>query len=242
MMRCSGVGFLSVLLLWAMAGAAEAPSGRAAQATGFVSLFNGKDLSGWDGDPSLWAVKRGAIVGQTSSERPINENTFLIWTGGLLKDFELRISFRLINHNSGIQYRSHDLGLAAGTRKDWTVGGYQADMDEANKYTGILYEERGRGIIANVGQKVTVKADGEKAAEQAVDPESVRTATKAGAWNDYVIICRGNHIRHRINGVLTADVTDEQVEKRALEGILALQLHKGPAMRVEFKDILLKVF
>ncbi|RPI23453.1 MAG: DUF1080 domain-containing protein [Acidobacteria bacterium] len=230
---------LLTVLLWA-AGGGQAAGQAPGAPPGFVSIFNGKDLSGWDGDPKLWAVKDGAIVGQTSSESPIGDNTFLIWTAGTVQDFELRVRFRLTNHNSGIQYRSRDLGLAAGKRENWTVGGYQADMDEANRYTGILYEERGRGIIANVGQKVTVKAGGEKAAEQAVDPQSVRAAITTGAWNDYVIVCRGNRITHRINGLITADVTDEENDKRALEGILAFQLHKGPAMKVEFKEILLK--
>jgi hypothetical protein len=240
-MRSSSIALLTVALgVAAVVGQVPAPA--PAQATGFVALFNGRDLSGWDGDSRLWSVKGGAIVGETSSESPINDNTFLIWAGGTLKDFELRATFRLTNHNSGIQYRSRDLGRTAGVRKDWTVGGYQADMDEANKYTGMLYEERGRGIVASVGQKVTVKADGEKAIEQAVDPESVRAAIKAGGWNEYTIICRGNRIIHRVNGVVTADVTDAQVEKRALEGVLALQLHKGPAMKVEFKEILLKVY
>jgi hypothetical protein len=240
MIRISGITLLSALLCAALAGG-EVATAQSGQAAEFVSLFNGKDLSGWDGDSRLWSVQEGAIVGETSSGNPIDENTFLIWTGGVLKDFELRISYRLVNHNSGIQYRSRDLGLTDGRRNGWAVGGYQADMDEANRYTGILYEERGRGIMANVGQKVTVKADGGKAVEQTADAQGVRAAIKAGAWNEYVIICRGNRIIHRINGVTTADVTDEEDSKRALEGILALQLHKGPAMRVEFKAILLKV-
>jgi len=241
MMRSFGIALVTVLLC-ASAAVAQVSPAKTDQAAGFVSLFNGKDLSGWDGDSRLWSVKEGAIVGETSSESPIKENTFLIWTGATLKDFELRVRFRLVNHNSGIQYRSRDLGRTAGQRNAWTVGGYQADMDSANQYTGMLYEERGRGILANVGQKVTAKANGEKTVEQAVDPQSVRAAIKAGEWNEYVVICRGNRITHRVNGVISADVTDEDIEKRSLEGILALQLHQGPAMRVEFKDILLKVF
>jgi len=236
MTRSFGIALLFVLLCTSVIAGEAKDSG----VNGFVSLFNGKDLSGWDGDQKLWSVKEGVLVGQTSAESPISDNTFLVWTGGKLKDFELRVSFRLLNHNSGIQYRSQDLGLTAGVRKNWTVGGYQADMDEANKYTGIVYEERGRGILVNVGQKVTVAADGQKTVEQAVDPQTVRGAIKAGAWNEYVIVCRGNRITHRVNGVVTADLTDEQVEKRALDGVLAFQLHKGPAMRVEFRDILLK--
>ncbi|RPJ87397.1 MAG: DUF1080 domain-containing protein [Acidobacteria bacterium] len=239
MVRRSAVALLTVLLFGSVA---VGQVSSAESQTGFVSLFNGKDLSGWEGDSRLWSVKDGAIVGETSSENPIKENTFLIWTGGTVKDFELRVRFRLRNHNSGIQYRSRDLGLAEGQRNNWMVGGYQADMDSANRYTGMLYEERGRGIVANVGQRVTAKANGEKAVEQAVDPETVRAAITAGAWNEYVIICRGNRITHRVNGVVSADVTDDEVQKRAFEGILAFQLHQGPAMRVQFKDILLKVF
>lgn len=221
-------------------GQVTAKNGKASEAD---TLFNGKDLTGWDGDPKLWSVRDGAIVGQTSSDAPLKENSFLIWTGGVLRDFELRVMFRLENVNSGIQYRSQDLGWKNGKRESWAAGGYQADMDEANKYTGIVYEERGRGILANVGEKVTVGAGGQKSAtEQVTDPQKVRAAIKVKDWNEYVIICRGNHIVHKINSVVTADLTDEDAEKRASEGILAFQLHRGPAMKVAFKDITLKVF
>jgi len=221
-------------------GALTAPA--AAQVAG-QTLFNGKDLTGWDGDPKLWSVRDGAIVGQTSADDPLKDNSFLIWTGGVLKDFELRLMFRLENNNSGIQYRSKDLGLKDGKRETWIAGGYQADMDEANRYTGIVYEERGRGIIAGVGEKVALAAGTKKTAtEQVNDPQKIRTAIKIKDWNEYQIICRGNRIVHKVNGIVTADLTDEDAEKRSLEGILAFQLHRGPAMKVEFKDITLKVY
>lgn len=207
------------------------------------NLFNGTDLAGWDGDPKLWSVRDGAIVGQTSPDEPLKDNSFLIWTGGVLKDFELRVMFRLLNNNSGIQYRSTDLGLRDGKRENWIAGGYQADMDEANRYTGIVYEERGRGIIAGVGEKVTLGAGAKKlSTEQVTDPQKVRAAIKVKDWNEYVITCRGNHILHKVNGVVTADLTDEDTAKRSAEGILAFQLHRGPAMKVEFKDIRLTVY
>src|SRR5919201_593824 len=113
---------------------------------GFRSLFNGKDLAGWDGNPKFWSVKDGAITGQTTAENPLKENTFLIWRNGTVDDFELRLSYRLVGGNSGVQYRSKDLG-------NWVVAGYQADMEAGKKFTGILYEERGRGILAERGQK-----------------------------------------------------------------------------------------
>lgn len=233
------VVFLSIFAVSTMGQGLDAGKGGAQ----VKSLFNGKDLTGWDGDPKLWAVRDGVIVGQTSSDAPLSDNSFLIWTGGLLRDFELRVKFRLENVNSGIQYRSKDLGLKDGKRENWIAGGYQADMDEANKYTGIVYEERGRGIIANVGEKLTLAAGGKKTTtEQVTDPEKVRAAIKVKDWNEYVIICRGNHIVHKVNGVVTADLTDNDAEKRSMEGILAFQLHRGPAMKVEFKDISLKVF
>ena len=147
----------------------------------------------------------------------------------------LRAKFRLEGNNSGIQYRSKDLG-------EWRVGGYQADMDAANTYTGILYEERGRGILANVGTKSTVRPNGEVQVTGSVgDPAEIKAAIKKDGWNEYHITARGNHLVHEINGKVTAELIDDEEAKRAMEGILALQLHAGPPMTVRFKDIRLKV-
>ena len=116
-----------------------------AQDDGFKSIFNGKDLTGWEGQPELWSVQDGAITGTTSADSPIKSNTFLIWKAGELKDFELRLKFRIVDGNSGIQYRS--------TASDnYVVGGYQADIDATMRFMGILYEERGRGVLANRGK------------------------------------------------------------------------------------------
>ena len=207
---------------------------RAAEEEKPQSLFNGKDLTGWDGDPRLWSVQDGAITGLTTQEKPAQGNTFLLWRGGTLKDFELRLAWRLENHNSGIQYRSKDCGK-------WVVHGYQADIDESNTYTGILYEEGGRGIVATVGQKVTVGPDGKpKVTGTVSDPKDVKAAIMKD-WNEYVITARGNHLVQKINGIVTVDVTDDDEKGRAMEGILAFQLHAGPPMKVQFKDIMLKV-
>ena len=209
------------------------PSAHAA-AGDVQTLFNGKDLTGWDGDPRFWSVQDGAITGITTKEKPTPGNTFIIWRGGTLKDFELRLAWRLENHNSGIQYRSKDRGK-------WVVHGYQADMDGSNTYTGILYEEGGRGIVATVGQKVTVGPDGKpKVTGTVSDPKDVKAAIKKD-WNDYLITARGNHLVQKINGIVTVDVTDEDEKGRAMEGILAFQLHAGGPMKVQFKDITLKV-
>ncbi|MFP4058571.1 MAG: DUF1080 domain-containing protein [Candidatus Brocadiia bacterium] len=211
-------------------------------AEGFISLFNGKDLEGWDGRPELWSVKNGAIHGEHKGRRG---NTFCIWRGGTLKDFELLITFRINNGNSGIQYRSVDVGK-------WVVSGYQAEVCNQKGKVGFLYHERGRGYLCRVGQKVVVHEDGKKeVVEKFGDPQELTKDYKPKDWNQYRIVARGNHLVHYLNGVKTVDFTDNQLDdpkaekpnlKRGrLEGILALQLHGGGAMWVEFKDIKLKV-
>jgi CubicO group peptidase (beta-lactamase class C family) len=201
---------------------------------GFKSLFNGKDLAGWDGDPRFWAVKDGLLTGRTTATNPLNTNTFLIWREGQLDDFELRLSYRITVGNSGVQYRSKDLG-------QWVVGGYQADFEAGNDFTGILFEERGRGILAQRGQKVVIDSSGQKNVVGSVgDPKKIQAGIKNENWNDYTIIARGNHLVHKINGLVTVDVTDEQADKAATTGILALQLSGGPPMSVQFKNIQLK--
>jgi hypothetical protein len=209
---------------------------------GFLRIFNGKDLTGWEGNPKLWSVKDGAITGQTTAENPAKENTFLIWTNGTVADFELRCSFKLTPGdnkgfaNSGIQYRSKVLDPA-----NWVVGGYQADMEAGPTYSGILYEERMRGILALRGEKVLWDKQGKKQVLGSVgDAGAIGTAIKKGDWNDYLIIAKGNHLQQFINGQQTIDVVDEDEAKRALSGVLALQLHAGPPMTAQFKNIRLK--
>ena len=199
---------------------------------GFQSLFNGKDLTGWDGDPRLWSVKDGVIHGETTEENSISENTFLIWRGGKLKDFELRLEFRIQNGNSGVQYRSRDLG-------EWHVAGYQAEVCNEPS-VGFLYHERGRGGLARVGQFVEIDARGNKNVVGSVADLDNVDYFNPQDWNEYAIIARGNHIVHKLNGFTTAELIDNDPNGRALEGILALQIHVGPPMIVEFKDIRVK--
>jgi hypothetical protein len=209
---------------------------------GFRSLFNGTDLTGWEGNPKLWSVKDGAITGQTTKENPAKGNTFLIWKNGTVADFELRCSFKLVPGdaqgfaNSGIQYRSKVVEPA-----NWVVGGYQADMEAGKTYTGILYEERFRGIMAARGEKVVWDKDDKKQVVGSVgDAAAIEASIKKGDWNDYVIIAKGNHLQQFVNGKQTIDVTDECEAKRAMSGVLALQLHAGSPMMVQFKDIRIK--
>jgi hypothetical protein len=209
---------------------------------GFVEIFNGKDLTGWEGNPKLWSVQDGVVTGQTTAENSTKGNTFLIWTNGTLTDFELRCSFKLTPGdskgfaNSGIQYRSKVANPA-----NWVVHGYQADMEAGPTYTGILYEEGGRGIVAQRGEKVVIGQDGKKQVVGSVgNTVEIGASIKKGDWNDYVIIAQGNHLQQFINGKQTMDLVDEEEAKRAMSGILALQLHAGPPMMAQFKNIRLK--
>jgi hypothetical protein len=214
----------------------------------FKALFNGTDLTGWVGLTRFWSVKDGAITGQTTRENPTKGNTFLIWKGGEIQNFELRLSYKIVPNNdrgfanSGIQYRSK---LADPIQ--FVVGGYQADFEAGKTYSGILYEERGRGILAERGQRVVVKADRANPTKPKIEvigtvgsSDAIQAKIKPGDWNEYVIIAEGNHLRHFINGLPTVDVTDEHAAKALTSGILALQLHAGEPMTVQFKNIRLK--
>ena len=214
------------------------------QETGFQKIFNGIDLTGWTGDPRLWSVKEGAITGQTTKENPAKGNTFLIWTNGEVGDFELRCSFKLTAENdqgfsnSGIQYRSKVLDP-----EHWVVGGYQADMEAGPTYTGILYEERmTRGIMAARGEKVVWDKDcNKKVVGSLGSGDELSKFIKRGDWNDYIVIAQGNHLQHFINGKQMVDVVDDCESKRAMSGVVALQLHAGQPMTAQFRDLRLKV-
>jgi hypothetical protein len=224
------LGVLLVALLGLMA--ADAPQGE------FKELFNGKDLSGWDGDKQFWSVEDGAIVGRTTAEKPAKHNTFLTYREAGVGDFELHVSYKIDGGNSGIQYRSKDMG-------DYVIGGYQADIvaGDPDKYSGILYEEKGRGILAERGQKVHINGDGSKQTVGSLgDAAELAKGIKKDDWNEYVIVAKGSHLVHKINGTTTIDVVDEDAGKAAREGHLALQIHVGPPMTVQFKDIRIKEF
>lgn len=211
-----------------------------------VKIFNGQDLTGWEGDPNLWSVEDGAITGRTTAKTPAKANTFLIWKGGDVGDFELSFKYKITPGdasgfgNSGVQYRSKIYQPST-----WLVGGYQADFEVGPTYSGILYEEKGRGILAQRGERVVIK-DGEAPDKPIIekgapvgDSNEIQAAIKQGGWNDYKIVAKGNHLQHFINGKQTIDVTDEG-SIGAKKGILALQLHAGAPMEVQFKDMVLK--
>ena len=202
------------------------------------NLFNGKDLTGWKG-LDFWSVEDGCITGRTTKEKPTKGNTFLVYQDEVA-DFELTFKYKIIGGNSGVQYRSK-----LTDEKAFVVAGYQADFEAGKTYSGILYEEKGRGILAQRGQKTVIKEGAapnkpkiEVAGEVGKSAE-IQAKIKADDWNDYRIVAKGGHLQHFINGAQTIDVTDETA-LGAKKGILALQLHAGPAMVVQFKDLVLK--
>ncbi len=198
-----------------------------------LNLFNGKDLSGWKGNPELWSVQDGVITGVSTAEKPLRGNTFLIWEGGEVENFKLTLRMRVQgNNNSGVQYRSRVVDA-----ENFVIAGYQADAHPAPNYFGMLYEEKGRGIVAQRGQKVVIHPDGKK---EVVAQTEAKPVYDLSEWNEYMIIARGNHLIHKLNGHVTAEIIDLQESKRSMKGLLALQLHAGPPMKAEFKDIVLE--
>ncbi len=215
---------------------------------GMKPLFT-NGLDGWDGNPKLWSFKDGVVRGETTKENPTKGNTFLIWKGGTLTDFDLRLSFRIKTEpgstkkgNSGIQYRSKQIESKEPSNP-WVVSGYQAEVEDTPGKVGFLYHERGRGYLCKVGEKCVIGEDGKpQVVGKLGDNKAIGDTYKVSDWNDYIIIARGNHLVHYLNGIQTVDVIDNDPKGRALSGILALQIHAGPPMLVEFKNVRLKQY
>lgn len=208
---------------------------------GFVSLFNGKDLAGWDGDPALWSVQDGAIVGQTTADRRLRENNFLVWKDEV-EDFELRAKFKLDAGNSGIYFRSRKRPPAKGDApaKGEPLVGPQADFSADGRWTGVIMEYQGRDVLAERGQQVTIDEAGKKQVTGTLgDPKQLLAAVKPGEWNDYTVVAKGGRVTLTINGTRMCDL-DDRDPKRPMRGWLAVQVHVGPPMRVAFKDVYLK--
>lgn len=218
----------------------------------FVQIFDGKTLKGWEGDPTYWRVENGNLVGEITPSTLLRTNSFIIWREDAPADFELMLEFRITqNGNSGINYRSEQL-------KDvpYALRGYQADIDGLNRYTGQNYEERARTTLAYRGEKVTVESfnSGDSLKDflknnawtkrtvtgSSVSSDSLQAAVKAESWNTCHLIIKGNRLQHFINGVLISDVTDNDTVNRKSKGLLGVQVHVGPPMKVEYRNIRLK--
>jgi hypothetical protein len=222
----------AVVLGWAMVVAIS--SGREEEAHG-VRMFNGTDLSGWEGAPGWWTVEDGAITSESTPEKPCRSANYLIWKGGKPADFEFTCEFRMsAEANSGIQIRSE-------ARPDWDTFGYQADMTGDGSLVGFVYHHA-RGLIAERGQTVVLAADGSRKTEQTGDPAELLKHYRKNGWNQYRIVCRGPEITLFINGVRMCRFADHAVPPAARSGIIALQMHPGPPMKVQFKNLMLRIF
>jgi hypothetical protein len=209
-------------------------------ATGWRTLFNGKDLEGWNGDPKLWSVRDGVIHGETTPEHKADGNTFLIAQDLLLEDFELELSFRCnATNNSGIQYRSKHI-TEGNPKNSWVVRGYQHEIRNETKLpnvAGFIYDEGGkRGRICQVGEKAEWTAKGKQVTGQLIDAAGFEKLFRLDDWNDVRIVAEGNHIRHYLNGTQILDFTDDDTHALR-QGVLALQLHAGAPMWAEYRTI-----
>ncbi len=216
---------------------------------GWKKLFDGKSLAGWDGDPKFWSVEDGAITGTTTKENPTRGNTFIIYTGDNAEkkpvefgDFELKLEYRIVGGNSGIQYRSFKL---KGNNDGWRVGGYQADIDAAKGWAGTNYGEKFRGILAKRGEKATLSIGDNGKLKRKVDKlgDAKALAAKikdAPEWNEFHISAKGNHLVQKINGETMSELTDNDEKNRRKEGLLAIQLHAGPPMKIQVRNVRIK--
>ncbi len=219
--------------------------------TGFQPIFDGT-MKNWDGDTSIWKAEGNVLVGTTTAENPLKENTFVIWRGGEPGDFELKVEYRMSATNSGIQFRSVHLpqGTAAPAPNNpdakiagkWVLKGYQADIDFANQFTGMIYEERGRGFLMQRGQAVEIGPDAvsRQIGSLEMNANELKSLIKAGEWNTVHLIARGNTIMNIVNGHVTAFIVDDDAKGRAMKGLLGFQIHVGDPMKIEFRNIFLK--
>jgi len=214
------------------------------QEKGFVPMFDGKTLNGWEGDPKYWRAEDGEIVGEITPATIIKINTFLVWKGGQPGDFELKCQYRIsAKGNSGINYRS--------TRVDtlpYALKGYQFDLDGKDKYnlgypkySGQNYEERGRQFLAYRGQRTTIETGQKPSITDSLgSKESLLKAIKYDDWNDIDLVVKGNNMKHYINGVLMSEVTDNDLVNRKMNGLIGVQVHVGPPMKIEYKNLRIK--
>ena len=197
-----------------------------------VEMFNGKDLSGWDGAPGWWTVEDGALTAESTPEKKCVKPNYLVWTGGQPADFQLDCEFMLsAGGNSGIQIRSE-------RRPNHDMFGYQADMTGDGKLMGFIYHHQ-YGLVAERGTRVTITAEGKRQAEAVEDPKALLAHYKPGEWNQYRVRCEGPKIRVWLNGTLMCDIVDQSAKTAATKGFIGLQMHPGPPMKVRFRHLFL---
>jgi hypothetical protein len=251
-MLASSVALLALAIAPGAAQQATAPyapkqSDRPAPASedeaGFQTIFDGKSLTGWEGNPTYWRAENGTLVGEITPETVIKSNTFIIWRGGRPKDFDLALEYRITaGGNSGINYRSVQVPDPVTPSNLFAMKGYQFDIDGRRQYSGNNYEEKGRLFLALRGQVtrvvggrvpvlVSAFADGAELAKLVTDD-----------WNSVHIMVRGNVLTHILNGHLMCVVVDDDAPNRPADGLIGMQVHVGPPMKVEYRGIRIKSF
>ncbi len=250
------VNFLAIVLALLVTGVGVTSCvGQKKGEKGFVKIFDGKTLNGWKGDPTYWRVEDGALTGEITPSTLLKTNSFIVWQGGQPGDFELKGEFKITEAgNSGINYRSDQL-----TDVPFALRGYQADIDGKRTYTGQNYEERKRATLAYRGEISTINPYDGEASMEAVrskvaknnwtnrtvtgslgTSDELKTLIKPEDWNTFHIIAKGNRLQHYINGKLMSDVTDNDATSSMKKGLLGVQVHVGPPMKVQYRDLLLK--
>jgi hypothetical protein len=220
----------------------DRPEPAAGDEPGFKPIFDGKTLDGWEGDPKYWRVEDGALVGEVTPETLLKSNTFIIWRGGAPKDFELKADYRITSGgNSGINYRSVVVPDKVVPENKFAMRGYQADIDGQNRYTGQNYEEKGRLFLALRGQMTHAVGGRKPIVLSSLGDAKDLAAFITNDWNSYHLIIRGNVMTHILNGHLMSVVVDDDAPNRTFEGLIGVQVHVGPPMKVEYRNFRLKV-
>lgn len=221
----------------------------------FYSIFNGKNLEGWNGDKTYWSVKDGILIGEVTPETILKRNSFVIYEKEQPENFELKLEYRIsTSGNSGVNYRSEKI-----KNKPFSLRGYQSDIDGKNKYTGQNYEEKKRTTLAYIGEKVIIKEMPDSIPLSNIrknvkrncwqtrdivatlrDKKELKATVKNNDWNTMHIIANGNHMQHFVNGVLMSDVIDLDTQNRSEKGFIGVQVHVGPPMKIEYKNIRLR--
>lgn len=222
---------------------------------GFVQIFDGKTLTDWKGDPNYWRVENGNLIGEVTPETLLKSNTFIVWQGGQPDDFELKLEFKIAESgNSGINYRSTEIDTIPNALR-----GYQADIDGKIRYTGQNYEEKKRATLAYRGEKVNINSQENSDESSSLranvkkncwqsrevvgslgESDSLKAKIKSEDWNEVHLVIKGNRLKHFVNGILMSDVTDNDSINRKMKGFLGVQVHVGPPMKVEYRNIRLK--
>jgi len=219
----------------------DRPAPLTGEEPGFTSIFDGKSLNGWEGDPAYWKVADGAMTGEITPATIIKSNTFIIWQGGTPADFELKVDYRITSGgNSGINYRSVVVPDKVTLGNKFAMRGYQCDIDGQNRYTGNNYEEKGRLFLAVRGQVTRVTGKQVPAILSTLDEEKNLAAAVTTDWNSVHIIARGSVLMHHINGRLMSMVIDDDAANRTMKGQLGVQVHVGGPMKVEYRNWRLK--